>query len=402
MNRMSLISTLILSLLAVYVEASWGHALNSQQSELLTQLREEALVIDGHNDLPWALRKASDMSLTKYDLSKEQKNFHTDLPRLKRGGVGAQFWSAYVPVSTMESGTAAKITREQIDLVHRLVKKYPSYLEMALSADDIVRIRAQGKIASLIGLEGGHSIENSLEILREMYTLGARYMTLSHSKNLSWIEASTDSPLATSLNDFGKSVVAEMNKLGMFVDISHISARAMRAVLAVANAPVIASHSSAYALKAHVRNVPDDVLRLVATNGGVVMVNFYTEFVAREGHTRPLAELTLPLRMHECTEGDVRHWLRDGRAPKANVQTVVDHIEHIAKVAGIEHVGLGSDFDGVPSLPDGLEDVSRFPAIVEELLKRGYDKASIRKILGDNLLRAFRKVEEYSRKEDKI
>lgn len=322
------------------------------------------LLIDGHNDLPWTLRSAGDVQLTKYDLNQHQSKFHTDIPRLKKGGLGAQFWSVYVPTSaTGES--AVKMTREQIDLVHRLIKRYPEHFELALSAADITRIYESGKIASLIGMEGGHSINNSLEILRDMYQRGARYLTLAHNQNTEWVESCTGTPMVDPLTPFGESVVAEMNRLGMFVDISHVSARAMHQILDVAKAPVIASHSSAYTVRPHPRNVPDDVLKRVKKNGGVIMVNFYTDFISSTG--------------------------------KATVGTLVDHIDHIVKVAGIDHVGIGSDYDGVSSLPVGLEDVSKYPNIADELIKRGYTEAEIAKIFGENLMRAFRAVEEVAK-----
>lgn len=330
--------------------------------EKAKEIHKTALLVDGHNDLPWTLRSVGDSGLKKYDLNKFQKRFHTDIPRLRKGGLTAQFWSAYIPTSYSGS-EAVRVTLQQVDLVHRMIKKYSDTFELALTSGDVSRIHQSGKIASMIGLEGGHSINSSLDTLRKMYDLGARYMTLAHNKNLSWVESCTgNTKLADPLNRFGEDVVFEMNRLGMFVDISHISARAMREVLAIAKAPVIASHSSAYALRKHVRNVPDDVLKMVETNGGVIMVNFYTSFISSSG--------------------------------SADVGTVVDHIDHIAKVAGIDHVGLGSDYDGVPALPEGLEDVSKYPNITAEMLRRGYSETDVRKVLGENLLRAFKEMEE--------
>jgi membrane dipeptidase len=348
-------------------------------------VHEQALVIDGHNDLPWAIREKG--GLAGIDLKKAQP-FHTDIPRLRKGNVGAQFWSAYVPASTMNDGTAVKTTLEQIDLIHKMVAAYPDTFEMAGTPADIRRIHAGGKIASMIGIEGGHSIDNSLVTLRQLFAKGARYMTLSHSKNLSWVESATDTPLSEGLTSFGEDVVREMNRLGMLVDISHISARAMREVLAVASAPVIASHSSAFALKNHPRNVPDDVLKLVRANGGVIMVNFYSAYVARDEGPAPLRLFT-SVETHDCVHDDFRLWQATGRVPVATTATVVDHIEHIIKVAGIDHVGLGSDFDGVPLLPTGLEDVSKYPNITQELIARGYSETDIKKVLGENLMRAF-------------
>jgi len=386
---MSVRHTLILGFLSCLLFASGLHSDGVQ--ERAEKLHRSSLLVDGHNDLPWRLREEGDLGLTHTDLASDQPQFNTDIPRLRQGGVGAQFWSVYVPASLMQSGTAAKATREQIELVHTMIRKYPDTFELALNAKDIVRIHQSGKIASLIGMEGGHSIENSLTTLKEMFDRGARYMTLSHSNNLAWVESATDKPMSTPLTELGKKIVFEMNRLGMLVDISHISARAMRAVLAVATKPVIASHSSAYGLKAHVRNVPDDVLKLVAKNGGVIMVNFYPAYIGKEENWKSFAELG-HIHIHDCVEEDVTKWRKNGRVPTADVGTVVDHIDYIVKVAGIDHVGLGSDFDGVPTLPTGLEDVSKYPAITTELVRRGYSDEDIRKILGLNLVRAFQEA----------
>jgi membrane dipeptidase len=254
-------------------------------SEEALRIHREALLIDGHNDLPYQFREKEDLSFRKIDLNRSQKErgLHTDIPRLRQGGVGAQFWSAYVPAQTRKKGTAVRETLEQIDVIHRMVRSYPDTFEMAYTADDIVRIHKGGKIASLIGVEGGHSIDNSLGVLRMLYALGARYMTLTHSETLDWADSATDKPLHNGLTPFGEQVVLEMNRLGMLVDISHVSADTMKHALRVSKAPVIASHSSAFALAPHPRNVPDDVLRLVAKNGGVVMVNFYPGFITPEG-----------------------------------------------------------------------------------------------------------------------
>lgn len=364
------------------------------------QIHSHALVIDGHNDLPWRLREEKDLSLTQHDLLKSQPQFHTDIPRLRTGGVGAQFWSAYVPASLMDTGEAVKVTKEQILLIRKMVDKYPQTFELALSTEDIQRIHRSGKIASLIGLEGGHSIDNSLKTLGELYAMGARYMTLSHWRNLDWVEAATDKPMTQGLTAFGEQVIQEMNRLGMLVDISHVSAKAMRHVLKVAKAPVIASHSSAYSIKKHARNIPDDVLGSIKTNGGVVMVNFYSSYLTDRTIDKSWKGINLPI--HECVEEDVKHWQHENRMPLATVSTLVDHIDHIVKVAGIDHVGLGSDFDGVPLLPQGLEDVSKFPNITLELLRRGYSEKDIHKILGENLMRAFGAVERAAESPRKI
>jgi membrane dipeptidase len=372
-------------------------------TEEALRLHRQALLIDGHNDLPYQLREKKDLLIRRIDLTRVQKNLHTDIPRLRQGGVGAQFWSAYVSASTMKNGTAVRLTLEQIDVIHRMVRKYADVFEMAATAADVVRIRKKGKIASLIGVEGGHSIDNSLGVLRMYYALGVRYMTLTHSQNLDWADSATDRPVHHGLTEFGEQVVHEMNRLGMLVDISHVSADTMRHVLRVTRAPVIASHSSAYALAQHPRNVPDDVLRLVVKNGGVVMVNFYPGFIVPEGAraTRNLFEVARELEKKYPNEKEFRvafaAWLKDHPFPNGSVHTVVDHIEHIIKVAGVDHVGLGSDFDGITRVPKQLEDVSCYPYITQELLNRGHTRDDIFKILGGNVLRVLRRAEQVAR-----
>jgi membrane dipeptidase len=318
--------------------------------------------------------------------------------------VGAQFWSVFVPSSTTKDSSAVRKTLEQIDIVQRMVRAYPSDLMLATTVDDILRARKDGKIASLIGIEGGHSIDNSLGVLREMHALGVRYMTLTHSESLDWADSATDEPKCHGLSPFGEQVVAEMNKLGMFVDISHVSVETMKHALRVSKAPVIASHSSAFALAEHPRNVPDDVLKLVAENGGVVMVNFYPGFILAEGarSRAKMFEVMREFRKKYPKEEDLREalkqWQNENPIPRGSVHDVVDHIEHIIKVAGIDHVGLGSDFDGIPSTPEQLEDVSKYPVITQVLLDRGYTKEQIIKVLGGNLLRAMRQMEAVANK----
>ncbi len=313
-----------------------------------------------------------------------------------------EFWAAYVPASTNKK-TALRETLEQIDTIHRMVKAYPDTFEMAYTADDIVRIRKKGKIASLIGVEGGHGIDNSLPVLRMLYALGVRYMTLTHSETLDWADSATDKPKSHGLSEFGEKVVLEMNHLGMLVDISHVSAETMKHALRVTKAPLIASHSSAFALAEHPRNVPDDVLKLVAKNGGVVMVNFYSGFIVPEAARamREMFQTTRELKRKYPDEKEfqaaLEAWQKANPIPTGSVYTVVDHIEHIIKVAGIDHVGLGSDFDGINSVPTQLEDVSCYPNITQELLNRGYKKDDIIKILGGNLLRVMRGAEKVAK-----
>jgi membrane dipeptidase len=363
------------------------------------KIHRDALLIDGHNDLPWQFREKNDLSFQKIDLTKPQKGLHTDIPRLRQGGVGGQFWSAYVPAESRKKGTAVRETLVQIDAVHRMVKAYPDVFEMASTADDVVRIHKAGKIASMIGVEGGHSIDNSLAILRLYYQLGVRYMTLTHSETLEWADSATDEAKHKGLTPFGEEVVREMNRLGMLIDISHVSADTMRHALRISKAPVIASHSSAFALAEHPRNVPDDVLKLLAKNGGVVMVNFYSGFITPEGAQRykDVFQVMRDLRAKYPKDADytlaLKGWYKDHPIPRGSIHHVVDHIEHIIKVAGIDHVGIGSDYDGIESTPNQLEDVSTYPLITQELLNRGYKKADIHKVLGGNVLRALREAE---------
>jgi membrane dipeptidase len=372
-------------------------------TEEALRIHRAALLIDGHNDLPWQFREKNDLSFLKIDLRQPQKSLHTDIPRLRAGGVGAQFWSAFVPADTGKKGAAVRLTLEQIDVIKRMVASYPDTFEMAYTADDITRIRKKGKIASLIGVEGGHSIDNSLGVLRMMDALGVRYMTLTHSETLDWADSATDEAKHHGLTAFGEQVVREMNRLGMLVDISHVSAETMRHALRVSRAPVIASHSSAYALAEHPRNVPDDVLALIKKNGGVVMVNFYPGFVVPEAARlrRNMFEVSRELKKkypdERAFEAALRQWRKEHPIPTGSVHHVVDHIEHIIKVAGIDHVGLGSDYDGINSVPRQLEDVSCYPYITQELLNRGYNKEDIIKVLGVNILRVLAEAERVAK-----
>jgi membrane dipeptidase len=367
------------------------------------RIHRASLLIDGHNDLPWQIRTKADSSFDKMDIAQPQPELQTDIPRLRRGGVGAQFWVVYVPPETARTGTAASMALEQFDLIHRMVKRYPDVFEMAYTADDIVRIHRDGKIASLIGIEGGHVIENSLETLDRFYQHGARYMGLTHTETIDWADSATDSPRHGGLTDFGERVVLEMNRLGMLVDLAHVSADTMRDALRVSKAPVIVSHSCAYAIAPHARNVPDDVLHMIARNGGVVMVNFFPGYADPEG-ARMMSdyfeierELKQEYRDEHEFEMAWRRWKDAHPIPKGTVSTVVDHIDYIRRVAGIDHVGLGSDYDGVGIMPEQLEDVSGYPFITQELLNRGYTEPEIQKVLGGNLLRVLRRAEEVAR-----
>lgn len=355
-------------------------------------------IVDGHNDLPYMIGELTRGDIEGVDIAYPQAQLHTDLARLRRGGVGGQFWSAYVDVDSARTGGALRHALRQIDLVHRLVERYPE-LELASTADDVVRLQRQGKIASLIGVEGGHTIENSLSALRMFHRLGVRYLTLTHSRNTDWADASTDYPRHAGLTEFGEEVVREMNRLGIFVDLSHVSAETMADVLRVTQAPVIFSHSSARAINAHTRNVSDEILRLLPANGGVVMVNFYSDFVAPEAipwtARRDSVAETLRARLDVQREiaDATAAWEAENPRPRGTIGDMADHVDHIRRVAGIDHIGIGSDFDGVTSLPVGLDDVSTYPVLLAELLRRGYTEQDVRKIAGLNVLRAMRQME---------
>jgi len=371
--------------------------------ERARRLLREVPLTDGHNDLPWQLRERYHDQLGKLDLRRDasglQPPLHTDIPRLRRGGVGCQLWSVYVPVE-LAGPAAVQAVLEQIDVVHRLAELYPDTFELAGSADDVVRIHRAGRIASLIGVEGGHSMANSLAVLRELYRAGARYMTLTHSKNDDWADSATDEPRHGGLTRFGEEVVREMNRLGMLVDLSHVSPGTMQAAMAVSAAPVLFSHSSARALDGHPRNVPDEVLRALPRQGGVVMVSFVTSFTSeavraydaeRDGVKARLA--TLYPDDAARAERELTAWSAAHPAPHATLAQVADHIDHVRQVAGVDHVGLGSDFDGTTSLPDGLGDVAQYPVLLAELLRRGYGDEDVKKVAGANFLRVLREAE---------
>jgi membrane dipeptidase len=357
-------------------------------------------VIDGHNDYPWALReKSPGRDLEVLDISKPQPSLMTDIARLRAGGVGGQFWSVYVP-STMQGKEAVRATLEQIDVVHRMVAKYPETFVRARTADDVERASKAGKIASLIGMEGGHSIDSSLAALRTMHSLGTGYMTLTHSSNVPWADSATDTPALGGLSPFGEEVVREMNRLGMLVDLSHVSADTMADAIRVSRAPVIFSHSSARAVCAHPRNVPDEILKQLPANGGVVMVTFVPEFIAPEAGKMYPETMAMRKRLQSEYPNDPAaqraarlEWRKSHPEPKATLSMVADHIDHIRKIAGIDHIGLGGDFDGIDSVVEGLEDVSKYPALTAELLRRGYGDEDIKKILGLNILRVMRRAE---------
>jgi len=354
-------------------------------------------LIDGHNDIPDALRERG--GLDSVDFAIRQPKLMTDIPRLRAGHVGGQFWAAYVPVTTMDSGGGthpAIYALEQIDLVHRLCSKNARTLAMAYTAADVERNFAAGKISCLIGIEGGHAIENSLGALRMFYKLGTRYMTLTHWRSLDWATASTDTA-RRGLSPFGKQVVLEMNRLGMLVDLSHVNDQTMSDALHASRAPVIFSHSSARALANHPRNVPDSILKLVAANRGVVMVNFNPGFVSEavrswgDTVTARLDRLRAAGADSATRADSLKAWGAAG--PRATLAQVADHIEYIRRIAGVDGVGIGSDFDGITEVPVGLEDVSKFPDLIAELLRRGWTEADVKKVAGLNTLRVMRDAE---------
>jgi membrane dipeptidase len=354
-------------------------------------------LVDTHNDLPWLIReyKEAPGDVVRYDLRKTAPH-ETDLARLKSGQLAGQFWSVWIP-SELKEGFA-RTQLEQIDLVRRLIDAYPEALTFATRASDVEAARKQGKVASFLGMENGLALENSIATLRAYYDLGARYMTLTHTKNTDWADSATDKPVHNGLTPFGKEVVREMNRLGMLVDISHVSPKAMHDALDVAEAPVIFSHSSAKAVVDHPRNVPDDVLLRLAKNGGVVMVTFIPSFVSKENMvwSKGLEQVWFSNSdLDAVRKIEAEYRKTHGAEPPATLQQVADHIDHVAKVAGFDHVGIGSDFWG-GTMPTGLEDVSKYPYLLAELIRRGWSDDNVKKLAGGNLIRAFTRAEVVS------
>mgnify|MGYP000571741934 FL=1 len=400
---MNIVMRLCPRVLMIAVLASGNPVLADDLDTRVATVLKATPLIDGHNDLPWQYHRRVNNHLSQLDLASDltqiERPTDTDLPRLRRGRVGGLFWSVYIPIEGYGGKpSAVQAVMDQIDLVKRLINHHEDDLELALDASSIRRIHKAGKIASLIGMEGGHSINNSLASLRQLYELGARYMTLTHSKGLLWADSATDTPRHGGLTGFGELVVLEMNRLGMMVDLSHVSVETMRDALRVSRAPVIFSHSSAYAVTQHARNVPDDILALVGKKRGVVMVNYLTSYVSE-----PMRLYRVALERHQAMlnrdhEPDaagelMAQWSALHPAPEVTLFDVADHIDHIKAVAGIEAIGLGADFDGMPPGPVGLEDVSTYPALLKELLIRGYSDQDIANIAGENLLRVMTDVE---------
>jgi membrane dipeptidase len=351
-------------------------------------------LIDGHNDLPWELRDRYGSDPAAADLTRRLPDTHTDIPRLVEGGVGGQFWSVYVPAD-LAGDAAVTAVLEQIDVVHRMIEHYPARFQLALTAADVDQAFLAGKIASLLGAEGGHSIAGSLGVLRTLFSLGVRYMTLTHNSNVGWADSATDVVDTGGLSDFGRSVVAEMNRLGMLVDLSHVSAATMHAALDVSAAPVIFSHSSARAVCDNPRNVPDDVLRRLTVNGGVCMVTFVPFFVSQEctdwfaaRRAEVVARGDDPANL-SAVFGLLPTWEKEHPMPPATIAQVADHIDHVRAVAGVDHVGIGGDFDGTPVTPVGLDDVSRYPALFAELQRRHWSESDLKALAGGNILRTL-------------
>ncbi|MCR5873553.1 dipeptidase [Phenylobacterium sp. J426] len=370
-------------------------------------------LIDGHNDLPWAIRERFDGKMDKVDLARDTKALPapagdpplmTDIGRLKAGRVGGQFWSVWIPAD-LKGPEAVQVTLEQIDIVRQMTQRWPQALEMAYTADDVVRIHKAGRVASLVGIEGGHQINDSLPALRQMYAAGARYMTLTHARNVAWADSATDNPRLDGLSPFGEQVVREMNWLGMLVDLSHVSEATMKDALRVAQAPAIFSHSGSRAVADHPRNVSDEILLLVKQNRGVVMANFAPGYASNEaarwasdraaertrGNAPPYAGNFIG--QPEKAQAALEAWEKANPHPPVTLAMIADHIEHIAKVCGVDCVGIGSDFDGIPTTPAGLEGVDKFPGLFIELARRGWSDADLAKLAGGNVLRVMREAE---------
>lgn len=397
---------LILLLAAAAAAAHPVKPANSPQARA-ERVLARAPVIDGHNDLAWEIRQryaANPEALDlKADTARLAAPLQTDIPRLRKGRVGGQFWSVYIPAD-VTGPRAVEMTLEEIDIVHRFVAANPRSFAIARTAADVTRIAAAGRVASLLGVEGGHQIDGRLSVLRQYRALGVGYMTLTHGKSLAWADSATDKPRANGLTDFGRKVVAEMNRIGMLVDISHVSDATMAAALAASRVPVIASHSSARAIAERPRNIPDDLLRRIAANGGVVMVNFYPAFLSKawndwdnaRGAVAKAAGLTTDLYGAEAPPA-LAEWDRAHPAPPVTVSDVADHVEHIARVAGHAHVGLGGDYDGINGTgPEGMRGVDSYPKLVAELARRGWSDADLARLTNGNILRVMRAAESYA------
>lgn len=401
------ISLISISLILLCFTSIFAQNNREQYRQQAIEILESVPLFDGHNDVPWQYRNRVGYKFSEldfYDTTHLDPPMHTDITRLREGRVGAQWWSVYVDANIPES-EAVKRTLEQIDFVHRMIEIYPDHFELALTADDVERIFADGKIASLIGMEGGHSIGNSLAVLRMMYELGARYMTITHSRTLDWADAAGDNPQHDGLTEFGEEVIREMNRLGMLADLSHTTPATMKDVIRVSQAPVMFSHSNARALTGHPRNVPDDVLLLTQENNGIVMVTFVETFTSEERRRFFAERAAYQRKMEYLYPGEpdsvskyMTVWDDEREAPKSTLEQVADHIDHIRDLIGVDYIGIGGDYDGISTLPLGLEDVSTYPELFAELLQRDYSVEDLRKIAGLNMLRVMREAEDVSKR----
>ncbi|HET9459447.1 MAG TPA: dipeptidase [Sphingomicrobium sp.] len=391
--------------LAALAVSAQAQPLDSKTQARIDRILKRTPLIDGHNDLPWALREdhSGEVGGLQSGTARREKPLMTDIERLRAGRVGGQFWSVYI-TGTITGDEAIRTTLEQIDTARRIIESYPRDLELASTAEDMVRIHRRGKIASLLGVEGGRQIGGSMAALRRFYDLGVRYMTLTHNQTTEWADAGTDEPRHGGLSPFGLDVVREMNRLGMLVDLSHVAPETMKDAIAASRAPVIFSHSNARGLDPHPRNVPDEVLRLLPANGGVVMVTFVPPFLDREvweWSSRSAAEEARLKALHPESKARVEAgldaWVAANPKPSATIADVADHIEHIVRIAGHDHVGIGGDFDGITSTVEGLDGVEDYPALFAELIRRGWSDRNLAKLAGGNVLRVMRAAESVSR-----
>ena len=401
-------ASLLVGLAAFALTATPTAAQTSPEAVAEAALRK-APVFDGHNDVPWALRARVDNVINDFDFvdttdtaTEDRIAMHTDLNRLRRGHVRAQFWSVYVPSTTNEA-KAVQQTIEQIDVMRRLIARYPAQLMLAGNSAELEQAMKAGKVAGMLGIEGGHSIGSSLAVLREMYGMGVRYMTLTHGRNVPWADSATDAPQHDGLTDFGRQVVQEMNRIGMIVDLSHVSEATMKDALAASKAPVMFSHSGVRAVNDHPRNVPDSVLPAVKANGGIVMVVFLPGFLDADVRAHGLRRTAEEARLKAMYPGDpaaaaatLKAWDDANPAPKTQVARVADHIDHLKRTIGVDHIGLGGDYDGMDSAPVGMEDVAGYPALFVELARRGYSQAELEKIASGNMLRVLKAVEAHA------
>lgn len=398
---------ILLSSLIFFIGSStlFAQQERDQYRQQAIEILESVPLFDGHNDAPWQYRNRVGYKFSALDFNDTTQldnPMHTDIPRLKEGRVGAQWWSVYVSANISEP-EAVKQTMEQIDFVHRMANRYPDEFEMAYTAADVERIFAEGKIASMIGMEGGHSINNSLAVLRMFYELGARYMTITHGRTLDWADAAGDDQDHNGLTGFGEEVIREMNRLGMMVDLSHVTPETMKDAIRISKAPVMFSHSNARAVSGHPRNVPDDVLQLIPEKDGLVMVTFVESFTSEELRQWYAERSGYRAKIQSLYPGQpdlisqkIDEWNAQNEQPKSRLEQVADHIDHIRDQIGVDHIGIGGDYDGISSLPTGLDDVSTYPDLFAELLSRGYTEEDLKKIAGLNMLRVMKGAEGVS------